>query len=343
MTWDYKREIKQINKDLKGLSFEDQRVLVAGGAGFLGSWVCDVLVEQGAKVVCVDNLSSGLSSNISHLLDSEGFKFLKWDISEPISVYEKLDLVVHMASRASPFEFEHYPIEILRANTVGLMVSLEIAKKHGSRVLYASTSEIYGNPTIVPTPESYYGNVNSIGPRGCYDEAKRCGEAYAFAYLKQYGLDIRIARIFNTYGPRIRSDGIYARAIPRFVNQALNSTPITVFGDGTQTRSFTYLTDQIEGLLRLAAIDGLQGAVVNIGNDCETTIIDLAKMVVEETKTCSEISFLPLPVDDPLRRKPDITLAKELLMWRPKVSLKDGLATMLEWFLTNSVGVGASK
>ena len=196
----------------------------------------------------MDNLASGLQSNISHLLDSGRFHFVEHDISDPISFEDRLDLVIHMASRASPFEFEHYPIEILKANTIGLMVSLEIAKKHKARILYTSTSEIYGNPQVVPTPESYYGNVNSIGPRGCYDEAKRCGEAYVMAYKKQYGLDTRIARIFNTYGPRIRSDGIYARAVPRFIDQALSSRPITIFGDGTQTRSFTYVTDQIEGL-----------------------------------------------------------------------------------------------
>jgi UDP-glucuronate decarboxylase len=332
MAWDNKREIEKINRDLGGISFQGQGILVTGGAGFLGSWICDVLVAQGAKVICLDNLASGLQSNISHLLDSGRFRFVEHDISDPISFEDRLDLVIHMASRASPFEFEHYPIEILKANTTGLMVSLEIAKKHKARILYTSTSETYGNPQVVPTPESYYGNVNAIGPRGCYDEAKRCGEAYVVAYRKQYGLDTRIARIFNTYGPRIRSDGIYARAIPRFIDQALSGRPITVFGDGTQTRSFTYITDQIEGLLKLAALDEAQGSVVNIGNDKETRIIDMAKMVLDITGSASGITYHPLPEDDPLRRRPDISRARTLLGWEPKVTLQDGLRHTVEWF-----------
>ena len=332
MAWDNKREIEKINRDLGGISFQGQRILVTGGAGFLGSWICDVLVAQGAEVICLDNLASGLQSNISHLLDSGRFSFVEHDISDPISFEDRLDLVIHMASRASPFEFERYPIEILKANTIGLMVSLEIAKKHKARILYTSTSETYGNPQVVPTPESYYGNVNAIGPRGCYDEAKRCGEAYVVAYRKQYGLDTRIARIFNTYGPRIRSDGIYARAIPWFIDQALSGRPITIFGDGTQTRSFTYVTDQIEGLLKLAALDEAQGSIVNIGNDKETRIIDMAKMVLAIIGSLSGITYHPLPEDDPLRRRPDISRARDLLGWAPKVDLQEGLRDTVEWF-----------
>lgn len=332
MAWDNKREIEKINRDLEGVSFQGQRILVTGGAGFLGSWICDVLVAQGAEVICLDNLASGLMSNISHLLDSSRFRFEKHDISDLICFEDRLDLVIHMASRASPFEFENYPIEILKANTIGLMVSLEIAKKHEARILYTSTSETYGNPQVVPTPESYYGNVNAIGPRGCYDEAKRCGEAYVVAYRKQYSLDTRIARIFNTYGPRIRSDGIYARAVPRFIDQALSGRPITIFGDGTQTRSFTYVTDQIKGLLKLAALDEVQGSIINIGNDNETKIIDVAKMVLDITGSLSGITYHPLPEDDPLRRRPDISRARDLLGWGPKVSLEDGLKRTVEWF-----------
>ena len=261
MVWSHSSEIDLVQRNLGNITFEDRSVLVTGGAGFLGSWICDALFHQGARIICLDNLSSGQRSNIVHLLDSSRFQFLKHDISEPISFTDKIDLVIHMASRASPFEFDHYPIEILKANTIGLMNSLEVARKHDARLLYTSTSEIYGNPEVVPTPESYYGNVNSIGPRGCYDEAKRCGEAYVKAYETQYGLDARIARIFNTYGPRMRSDGIYGRAIPRFLDQALSGKPITVFGDGSQTRSFTYLSDQIEGLLRLAALPEAKGNV----------------------------------------------------------------------------------
>jgi UDP-glucuronate decarboxylase len=332
LAWDYKREVEAIQKNLGDISFEDQRVLITGGAGFLGSWMCDVLIQQNALVICVDNLASGLKSNIVHLMNSEEFRFIEHNISKPISFDENLDLVVHMASRASPFEFENYPIEILKANTIGLMNSLGIAKKHGARLLYASTSETYGNPLVVPTPESYYGNVNAVGPRGCYDEAKRCGEAYVTAYKNQHGLDARMARIFNTYGPRMRFDGIYGRAIPKFIDQALHGKPITVFGDGSQTRSFTYLTDQIEGLLRLAALQEAKGSIVNIGNDQETTILELAEKILELTGSSSEITFHPLPEDDPLRRRPVITRAKEILGWEPKVPLEDGLARTINWY-----------
>lgn len=337
VAWDYKRDVAAIQKNLGDACFEGQRILITGGAGFLGSCMCDVLISQGAEVICLDNLASGLKSNVAHLLDLENFRFIEHDISEPISIETKLDLVVHMASRASPFEFEHYPLEILKANTIGLMNSLEMAKKNQARLLYTSTSETYGNPLVVPTPESYYGNVNAIGPRGCYDEAKRCGEAYVTAYKNQFGLDTRMARIFNTYGPRMRFDGIYGRAIPRFINQALRGKPITVFGDGSQTRSFTYLTDQIEGLLRLASRDAARGSVVNIGNDLETTILEMAKKVLEITGSSSEITFHPLPKDDPLRRKPVITRAREMLGWEPKVPLEDGLARTIEWYRSTAL------
>jgi UDP-glucuronate decarboxylase len=336
MAWDNKREIEKIVRGLEGISFQGQRVLVTGGAGFLGSWICESLIHMSANVICLDNLASGLRSNISHLMESSRFHFIEHDISEPICFEDRLDLVIHMASRASPFEFEHYPIEILKANTIGLMNSLDIAKTHEARILYTSTSETYGNPTIVPTPESYNGNVNSIGPRGCYDEAKRCGEAYVMAYKKQYGLDTRIARIFNTYGPRIRWDGIYARAVPRFIDQAMNDRPITIFGDGTQTRSFTYVTDQIEGLLRLAAMDEAGGSVINIGNDKETKIIDMARMVLDITGSASGITYHPLPEDDPLRRRPDITKARDILAWGPKVALDEGLRHTVEWFMSRA-------
>lgn len=332
MAWDNRECINKVLYDLENISFKDKNILITGGAGFLGSWICDALIANGAEIICLDNISSGLRSNISHLIDSDGFRFIEHDITKPISFNEHIDLVIHMASRASPFEFEHYPIEILKANTIGLMVSLDIAKKQNARFLYTSTSETYGNPLVIPTPESYFGNVNAVGPRGCYDEAKRCGEAYVMAYRKQYGLDTRIARIFNTYGPRIRSDGIYARAIPRFIDQALGGKPITIFGDGTQTRSFTYVTDQVEGLLKLAAYDKANGSIINIGNDKETTIIEMAKLVLEITGSTSGIIYHPLPEDDPLRRKPDISRAKEILGWRPKVTLEEGLRNTIEWF-----------
>jgi len=324
-------DINAILQNLGEASFQGKTVLVTGGAGFLGSWICEVLVSQGAKVVCLDNLSSGLKENIEHLLQNDNFQFMERDITEPLYIKDRVDLVLHLASRASPFEFETFPLEILRANTIGTLNALELARKHKSAFLFASTSETYGNPAVVPTPESYYGYVNSIGIRGCYDESKRCGEAYVMAYRKQYGMDVRIARIFNTYGPRIRPDGIYGRAIPRFISQALNGEPITVFGRGEQTRSFCYVTDQVVGLLRLASSQKASGEVINIGNDKETTIIELAEIVKKLTGSVSEIEFHPLPQDDPAKRCPDLTKAKRILGWQPKVSLEEGLKKTIEW------------
>ncbi|MDI6811441.1 MAG: SDR family oxidoreductase [archaeon] len=309
---------------------EGKTVLVTGGAGFLGSWTCDVLVESKAKVICVDNLVSGRRENISHLIDKENFEFVQHDIANPIFFDEKIDFVMHLASRASPFEFKEYPIQILKANTLGIWVALGIAKKHGARFLYASTSEIYGNPSIIPTPETHAGNVNPIGPRSCYNEAKRCGESYVIAYRIQHNLDTRIARIFNTYGPRMRADDIYGRVVPRFIEQALKEQPITVFGDGTQTRSFCYVTDQVEGLFRLASLEDAEGEVVNIGNEEEVRIIELAEMIKKLTNSSSEIVFSELPEDDPWRRKPDISKAKRILGWAPKVGLEEGLRKTIE-------------
>ncbi len=336
--FDISEDLDRIQRDLKGHPFEDRQVLVTGGAGFLGSWLCDTLVQAGAQVTCLDNLASGKLSNIGHLTGNDRFRFIRHDISVPIPFDDHLDYVFHLASRASPFEFEHYPIQILKSNTMGLLVSLGIAKRHGARVLYTSTSEVYGNPAVFPTPESYYGNVNSLGPRGCYDEAKRCGEAYVMAFRRQHHLDTRIARIFNTYGPRIRTDGIYGRVIPRFIDQALNGEPLTVFGEGLQTRSFTYVTDQIAGLLRLASLDDAEGEVINIGNVQEVTVMDLARKVISLTNSESGFSYQPLPVDDPLRRWPDITKAKEILGWKPKVSLKTGLVRTIAWIRAEKEG-----
>lgn len=331
MIFSPREELTIIYKNLSNISFEDERVLVTGGAGFLGSWICEVMIDNGAHVLCIDNFSSGQLTNIQHLMDNEQFHFIEHDISVPLQIDTPVDYVFHMASRASPFEFEHYPIQILKANTLGVLNALGIAKKHKAKVLFTSTSEVYGNPDIVPTPETYHGNVNCIGLRGCYDEAKRCGEAYVTAYHRQHHLNTRIARIFNTYGPRIRMDGIYGRVVPRFIEQALNSEPLTVFGDGSQTRSFTYITDQIEGLLRLAAFDAAEGQVINIGNTNEITVLELAKKVIDHTNSKSVISFHPLPEDDPLRRNPDITKAREVLGWEPKASLNYGLMRTIDW------------
>jgi len=351
------KEIEEIINNLGDIfgskNFEDKIVLVTGGAGFLGSWICEALVEQGANVICLDNLVSGLESNVSHLMDKDNFKFIQHDITQPIFFDERVDVVMHLASRASPFEFEKYPIQILKANTLGIWVALGIAKKHNARFLYTSTSEVYGKAEEIPTSEEYRGNVNPIGPRSCYDEAKRCGESYVIAYKMQHGLDVRIARIFNTYGPRMRAEGVYGRVIPRFIEQALSNKPITIFGDGSQTRSFCYVTDQVEGLLRLAYTFSFHkrkpvlkekfkkeggevgGEVVNIGDDNEMTILELAELIRELTNSSSEIVFGELPKDDPPRRKPDITKAKKILGWEPKVGLEEGLLKMIKWFEEN--------
>jgi len=328
------KEIEEIRRDIGAISksIKEKNILVTGGAGFLGSWLCEVLVEQGANVICLDNLVSGLKANISPLMAKGNFKFIQHDITQPILFDEPIDVVMHLASRASPFEFEKYPIQILKANTLGIWVALGIAKKHKARFLYTSTSEIYGAATEIPTSEEYRGNVNPVGPRSCYDEAKRCGESYVIAYELQHGLDTRIARIFNTYGPRMRAEGVYGRVIPRFIEQALSNKPITIFGDGTQTRSFCYVTDQVEGLLKLAFSENARGEVVNIGSDKEITIFELAKLIQELTNSSSEIVFEELPKDDPPRRRPDITKAKTLLDWKPKIELEEGLLRMVKWF-----------
>jgi len=325
-------EIEEIARHLGALSsaIAGKRVLVTGGAGFLGSWLCDVLVDRGASVICLDNLASGLKANISHLLDEDRFTFIEHDIAKPITFDEPLDLVMHLASRASPLEFEKYPIQILKANTLGIWVALGIAKRHRARFLYTSTSEIYGAATEFPTPEEYNGNVNPLGPRSCYDEAKRCGESYVIAYKMQHGMDVRIARIFNTYGPRMRSEGVYGRVIPRFIEQALKNDSLTIFGDGTQTRSFCYVTDQVEGLLRLALLGDAEGQVVNIGSEAEITILELAELITTMTASTSELQFIPLPKDDPPRRRPDITRARKLLTWKPKIGLKEGLERTIQ-------------
>jgi len=324
------QDIKRILLGLQDISYEEQTVLITGGSGFLGSWMCEALLQMGAEVICLDNYASGREVNTDHLLSNPLFSRVEHDISRPYVPRKKVDLVCHLASRASPLEFEHFPIQILKSNTLGTMQALGIAKKNNARFLFTSTSEIYGEAAIFPTPESYRGNVNTLGIRGCYDEAKRAGEAYCMAYHRQHGLDVRIARIFNTYGPRMRSDGHYGRVIPRFFDQALNNKDITIFGDGKQTRSFCYVTDQITGLLRLAGLPKLSGEVINIGNPVEYTILELAEMIIELTKSGSSLSFHPMPPDDPTRRIPDITKARKILGWEPGVELIEGLENIFQ-------------
>jgi UDP-glucuronate decarboxylase len=324
--------VRSLNE--QGISFEGQSVLVTGGAGFLGSWICDVLVKQGTRVICVDNFSSGRRENIRHLMELENFKLVEQDISQPIFFDEKIDVVTHLASRASPFEFARSPIQILKANTLGTWVTLGIAKEHKARLVYASSSEVYGDPDPkhVPTSETYTGNVNPVGPRSCYDEAKRVGEAFITAYRIQHKLDNRILRIFNTYGPRMRPGDLYGRVVPRFIDQALRGRSLTVFGNGTQTRSFTYVIDMVEGILRATYLPGASGEVINVGSGVETRIIDLANIILKLTGSKSRIEFHPLPVDDPRRRCPDMSKAEKILGWMPKISLDQGLERTITWF-----------
>lgn len=318
----------------QGISFEDRSVLVTGGAGFLGSYICDVLIKQRAEVICIDNFSSGRMENIQHLTGLENFTLVEHDISQPIFFDKHIDMVLHLASRASPFEFAKFPIQIMKANTLGTWVALGIAKEHDARLVYTSSSEIYGDPDPghIPTPESYTGNVNPVGPRSCYDEAKRAGEAFINAYRIQHGLDTRILRIFNAFGPRIRPGDIYGRVVARFIDQALSNRPLTVFGDGTQTRSFTYVSDMVEGILKAAWVTDASGEVVNLGSTAETRIIDLAETILRLTDSDSRIEFHPLPADDPKRRCPDISKAKRLLRWEPKTGLEEGLQRAIAWF-----------
>jgi UDP-glucuronate decarboxylase len=273
-------------------------------------------------------------NNVAHLSQKKNFRLVEHDISEPTRFNEKIDFVMHLASRASPLEFTRFPIQILKANTLGIWVGLGIAKEHKAKFLFSSTSEVYGDPTEgnIPTPETYNGNVNPAGLRGCYDEAKRCGEAFVLAYHRQHGLDARIVRIFNTYGPRLRAGDTYGRVISRFIDQALKGEHITLFGDGAQTRSFLYVTDQVDGLLRMAALADLSGQIINIGSREEIQILELAMLIKKLTNSDSSIVRLPLPEDDPKRRCPDITKATKLLRWLPSIKLKDGLHYTTEWF-----------
>ncbi len=299
--------------------------LVTGGAGFLGSHLCDELLSRGHRVICVDNLETGTLANVEHIRH-EQFVHLNLDITEPYYVDEPIEFVYHLASPASPIDYLRLPLHTLKVGSYGTHHTLGLAKKHRARFLLASTSEVYGDPQEHPQRETYWGHVNPIGPRGVYDEAKRYAEALAMAYHRQQGVDTAIVRIFNTYGPRMRPhDG---RAIPTFLRQALQDRPITVFGDGSQTRSFCYVEDEIRGLIALA--ESGHHNPVNIGNPDEYTLLELAEAVVEITGARSEIVFEALPIDDPQVRQPDITLAREILRWEPKVSLREGLRRTIE-------------
>jgi dTDP-glucose 4,6-dehydratase len=304
------------------------RIVVTGGAGFLGSHLCEHLLDDDHYVICFDNFLTGRPENLDHLLSNPRFRMLERDVTEFVHVSGRVDAVLHFASPASPIDYDELPIETLKVGSLGTLHTLGLARQKGARFLLASTSEAYGDPTVHPQPESYWGNVNPVGPRSVYDEAKRFAEALTMAYRRKHGVDTGIVRIFNTYGPRMRADD--GRAIPTFITQALRREPITVAGDGSQTRSVCYVDDLIEGIVRLLHSD-LPGPL-NIGNPHEMSILDSATLVRELCGSDAPIVFVPRPVDDPSVRRPDITLAREQLGWEPKVDVYQGLARTIDWF-----------
>ena len=303
------------------------KTIVTGGAGFLGSHLCDLLLEKGHEVICIDNLVTGSAKNIEHI-DSDKFTYLKHDITKPIYFGDKINYIFHLASPASPIDYLDLPIQTLKVGALGTYNLLGLAKEQGARFLLASTSEVYGDPQVNPQPESYWGNVNPIGPRGVYDEAKRYAEAITMAYHRYHGVDTRIVRIFNTYGPRMRIDD--GRVVPNFIGQALRGEDLTVYGDGKQTRSFCYVSDEVDGIYRLMMSD--YDLPVNVGNPDEHTILEFAEKVLKIIGSDSQIVFKELPVDDPKVRRPDISRAKDVLGWEPVVGLGEGLERTLEYF-----------
>lgn len=304
------------------------RVLVTGGAGFLGSHLCDRLLEDGHEVLAVDNLYTGTKDNISHLMQNPKFEFLRHDVTFPLFV--EVDAIYNLACPASPIHYQKFPVQTIKTSVIGAINMLGLAKRLGVPILQASTSEVYGDPQVSPQPETYWGNVNPIGVRSCYDEGKRAAESLFFDYNRQHGVRIRIARIFNTYGPRMNlEDG---RVVSNFIVQALTNKPITLYGDGTQTRSFCYVTDLVDGLVKLMSVAGSVVGPINIGNPKEFTMKELAKIIIEITKSSSLEVNKALPSDDPKQRKPDISVAKEILGWAATTPLREGLAKTIEDF-----------
>lgn len=312
-----------------------KRILVTGGSGFLGSHLCDRLIREGHEVICADNLFTGRKSNIYHLLHHPRFEFLRHDITFPLFV--EVDEIYNLASPASPIHYQFDPVQTTKTAVMGAINMLGLAKRLKIKILQASTSEVYGDPLVHPQSEDYKGNVSTTGPRACYDEGKRCAETLFFDYHRQHQVDIRVMRIFNTYGPNMHPDD--GRVVSNFIIQALRGESITIYGDGLQTRSFCYVDDLIEGMIRL--MNNEQGFVgpVNIGNPGEFTILELAQLVLEMTGSSSELSFRPLPQDDPLQRKPDITLAKKELQWEPSIPLREGLAKTIAYFREELVSI----
>jgi len=304
------------------------RVVVTGGAGFLGSHLCDFLINEGHKVICIDNLITGNTDNITHLMGNEKFQFIHHDVTNYIFIEGELDAILHFASPASPIDYQELPIQTLKVGSLGTHKALGLAKVKKAKFLLASSSEVYGDPLVRPQKEDYWGNVNCVGPRGVYDESKRFAEAMVMAYHYYHKIDTKIARIFNTYGARMRKED--GRVVPTFINQALEGKPITVFGDGTQTRSFCYVSDMVQGIYKLLLSN--INEPINLGNPQEMTVNDFANLILKLTKSKSKIIHKPLPVDDPKIRQPDISRAKKLLKWSPVVSLEEGLQKTIEYF-----------
>ena len=306
------------------------RVLITGAAGFIGSHLAERFVKEGFYVIGMDNFLTGNPDNIAHLFEKKNFRFIHYNVVNYIYLEGPVDIVVHLACPASPVDYMNHPIHTMKVDSLGTINTLGFAKLKGSRYVFASSSEVYGSAQVHPQPEDYWGYVNPVGPRSVYDEAKRFSEALCMAYHREHGLDVRIARIFNTYGPRMRrKDG---RVIPTFVERALKGEPLPIYGDGSQTRSFCYIDDLVEGLFRLSVKEGLAGTVVNLGNPEEVSILEVAKRVIELTNSSSKIEFLQPRDDDPPRRCPDISKAKSLLCWSPEVTLRDGLKRTTDWF-----------
>ena len=307
---------------------EQPTVVLTGGAGFLGSHLCDFLLEHGYSVICLDNLVTGRLANIEHLSNNKSFKFIQADVSEGLIVRRKIDFVLHFASLASPLDYARLPIETLKVGSLGTFNALELAHHKGAKFMMASTSEIYGDPLHNPQKEEHWGNVNPIGPRSMYDESKRFSEALTMAYHRKLGVDTRIVRIFNTYGPRMKNED--GRIVPNLITQALAAKPLTIYGDGKQTRSFCYVSDLVDGIYRLMQANFSDP--VNLGNPIEKNMLELAHIIKDITGTSGKIVFQSLPGDDPRQRKPDITRAKAILGWNPGVTLKKGLIKTVSWF-----------
>ena len=310
-----------------------KKVLITGAAGFIGSHLCDRFIKEGFYVIGIDSFLTGSPDNIAHLIGNEKFKFIKYDVTNFIYIPDNIDIILHFACPASPVDYLNHPIHTMKVDSLGTINTLGLAKAKKARYIFASTSEVYGDPQVHPQPETYWGNVNPIGPRSVYDEAKRFSEALTMAYYRKHNLDTRIVRIFNTYGHRMRmNDG---RVVPNFITQALKNEPITVYGEGKQTRSFCYIDDLIEGIFKISIAENLAGEVINLGNPEEYKIIDFAQIIKELTDSKSPIVFKPLPQDDPKQRKPDISRIKTTLQWEPKISLKEGLKKTINWFKKN--------